>query len=557
MHVIAGSAQAIVTPDIATIRSYVQLVLADLRGLVPVRLLPKSGNGNPITPYEPVDPGLPDALLRHAVRAADLGYGLYVVPGTVAKRRAKAADVRQLSALLVDLDAGDIASKCAHLVEHLGAASLEVASGGITPEGQRKRHLYWRLDRAAEGADIAVLCGLRGEVARKVAGDLHFESAHQPVRVAGSVHSKEGRRAVEILHLSDRSVGLEWLAKTIAEMPPLAGVEFTGLAGRSRPTATNLMLRKVRAGGVDDTTRFDALSSVIGFWVRRAREGGLTIGEAWLEVVGYNAAAIVPPWPEDRLRREFEAIVALDRRRTGCPQEGDQPSQEPVPLSEDALAAEFSRRHAAGWRYVQAWGRWLEWTGAVWRVDASGRAVELARQVCRSAAAGASKPDARRISSDKTIRAVERLARSDPRHVAEPADWDADRMRLNTLGGIIDLATGELLPHDPAALITRMTRASLGGDSPTWGRFIAEITGDDGELAAYLARVAGYCLTGLTSEQVFFFLHGSGANGKSVLVSALQDALGSYATTAPLDSFMASRGDRHPTISPACAEPVS
>ena len=33
MHVIAGSAQAIVTADLATIRSYVQLVLADLRGL--------------------------------------------------------------------------------------------------------------------------------------------------------------------------------------------------------------------------------------------------------------------------------------------------------------------------------------------------------------------------------------------------------------------------------------------------------------------------------------------------------------------------------------------
>ena len=43
------------------------------------------------------------------------------------------------------------------------------------------------------------------------------------------------------------------------------------------------------------------------------------------------------------------------------------------------------------------------------------------------------------------------------------------------------------------------------------------------------------------------FLHGSGANGKSVFVQAISQVMGTYAATAPLSSFMAARTDAHPT----------
>ena len=60
-------------------------------------------------------------------------------------------------------------------------------------------------------------------------------------------------------------------------------------------------------------------------------------------------------------------------------------------------------------------------------------------------------------------------------------------------------------------------------------------------------RVVGYCLTGVTSEHALFFLYGTGANGKSVFVSTIAAILGDYATTAAMDMFMATTGDRHPT----------
>ena len=59
--------------------------------------------------------------------------------------------------------------------------------------------------------------------------------------------------------------------------------------------------------------------------------------------------------------------------------------------------------------------------------------------------------------------------------------------------------------------------------------------------------MAGYCLTGLTNEYALFFIYGPGGNGKSVFLNILNYILGDYATTASMDTFTASKSDRHPT----------
>jgi putative DNA primase/helicase len=63
----------------------------------------------------------------------------------------------------------------------------------------------------------------------------------------------------------------------------------------------------------------------------------------------------------------------------------------------------------------------------------------------------------------------------------------------------------------------------------------------------YLQRMAGYCLTGLTTEHALLFLYGTGGNGKSVFVNTLFTIMGDYAANAPMETFMESRNDRHPT----------
>jgi putative DNA primase/helicase len=77
--------------------------------------------------------------------------------------------------------------------------------------------------------------------------------------------------------------------------------------------------------------------------------------------------------------------------------------------------------------------------------------------------------------------------------------------------------------------------------------FLRGITQGDDELAYYLQRVAGYCATGVTTEDVLIYLFGNGANGKSSLAEAVAYVLGDYAKVFGPEVLMESRGERHPT----------
>lgn len=199
-------------------------------------------------------------------------------------------------------------------------------------------------------------------------------------------------------------------------------------------------------------------------------------------------------------------------------------------------------------RYVSAWGKWLFWTGTHWQFDETLCAVDLVRRVCREAAAACNKQKvAAQIASAKTVTAVERLARADRRLAGTVEQWDADLWLLNTPDGVIDLRTGHRGPHRPEYYMTKITSVGPGGECPRFRAFLDRITNGDAELQAYLCRMLGYALTGDTREHALFFAHGTGANGKSVLLSTVSGILGSYHRTAPIETFVASNTERHPT----------
>lgn len=218
--------------------------------------------------------------------------------------------------------------------------------------------------------------------------------------------------------------------------------------------------------------------------------------------------------------------------------------------SEDGLALRFTQHYHADWRYVAAWGQWLMWDGQRWRREDTLAATDLIRQVCRQSALQADSPRiAARLSNSSTVAGVERLVRVDRRHAGTTDEWDADAWLLNTPGGVVDLRTGNLRPHQRSERMTKLARATprSGAACPIWQQFIAQVTQGDAQMQSYLQRMFGYCLTGLTSEHALFFLYGTGANGKSVFVNTLFTILGDYAANAPMDTFMETRGDRHPT----------
>ena len=216
--------------------------------------------------------------------------------------------------------------------------------------------------------------------------------------------------------------------------------------------------------------------------------------------------------------------------------------------TEDDLALAFTRRYHPDWRYVATWGKWMVWDGQRWRAEDTLAATDLIRHVCRQAALKADNPKvAAKLAASSTVSGVERLAKVDRRHAATTEEWDADPWLLNTPGGLIDLKTGRECPHNPSDRMTKITTATPRGECPTWIRFLDEVTGGDKELQAYLQRTVGYALTGSTREHALFFLYGTGANGKSVFLNTIAAILGDYATNAPMDTFMETRADRHPT----------
>jgi putative DNA primase/helicase len=220
----------------------------------------------------------------------------------------------------------------------------------------------------------------------------------------------------------------------------------------------------------------------------------------------------------------------------------------PPAFSDEALALRFAERHANDLRFVATWGKWLSWTGTHWQFDDTLHAFDLARQICREAAASCNKAKvAGMLASAKTVAAIERLSKADRRIAATIDQWDADAWLLNTPDGVIDLRTGQRRAHRPDDYMTKITAVGPGGDCPRFLAFLDEITASDAELVAYLRRVLGYALTGDTREHALFFGYGTGRNGKSVLLKTAADILGDYHKAAGIETFTASNNDRHTT----------
>lgn len=229
-------------------------------------------------------------------------------------------------------------------------------------------------------------------------------------------------------------------------------------------------------------------------------------------------------------------------------------------LSDQWLAMRVVETSSGVLRYVPAQGRWLVWEGGRWRPDTGLRAedtvkIELRRIATRLEGEGATAKEqaaaqgkAQAIASGAKASAVRTLVQSDRAIAVEVDTLDHDKWTLNTPAGMVDLKTGLMLPPDPNALCTKTTGvAPATRPHPEWSRFLHEATGGDVELQQYLQRLAGYCLTGSTEEQMFAFFYGPGGNGKGVFLKTLLRVLGDYGYSAPMATFVSSGMDRHPT----------
>ena len=217
-----------------------------------------------------------------------------------------------------------------------------------------------------------------------------------------------------------------------------------------------------------------------------------------------------------------------------------------APYSEHGLVERFVAEHRENACHIHGIG-WHVWDGQRWRIDTEGAVELLVQELCKTAASECAKvSEQNRIRSRKVREAVLREAQA---HLAVSVDrLDKNPLLLNTPDGSVDLKTGKLRPARREDYCTKMTGAKPSTVKPArWLRFLHEITSGDKAQQAYLQRLAGQCLTGDTSEQEFYFFHGSGMNGKSEFIHALMSVLGEYAAVAPMEAFMAQHNPQHPT----------
>lgn len=221
--------------------------------------------------------------------------------------------------------------------------------------------------------------------------------------------------------------------------------------------------------------------------------------------------------------------------------------------TEDGTARALAHLHAATLRYCPQRGSWLHWNGHQWEWDASDYHRELIRSIARNLPSGQGWATyKRRAMSAAGVTGIARLSQSDRAHVVHIDQLDANPYELNTPGGIINLRTGTLRPPEPTALHTRCTSATpdFTTTSSLFERFLSDTFGGDQSMIAFMARLFGVATIGTVLEQILPFAHGTGANGKSTLLDAVEHALGrgvaGYAISAPAEMLMARKYQEHP-----------
>ena len=272
------------------------------------------------------DPDKLTALVKgHVDRWNEHGIGSFIVPAILSEPQGVAKNVYAFGSIVVDIDSGDIPAKLQLLSDTLGEPTAIVFSGGVTEDGHQKRHAYWTL--ADPCLDIPGLIKLRHRIAQGGGGDMMFGMgvvsnpfgrAHQPVRIAGSVHNKNSKATPVTIHpVAMRMYSLMDLSSAAQRLPAPPEAELPEAPAAQAPKKPLVLDEKIHEGGTDEDTRWARFSRTAGFYISLVRKGEYTMDQAreltrtWVEL------NMVPPWDPGKFQAEFAGLANKDRAEKG------------------------------------------------------------------------------------------------------------------------------------------------------------------------------------------------------------------------------------------------
>ena len=234
---------------------------------------------------------------------------------------------------------------------------------------------------------------------------------------------------------------------------------------------------------------------------------------------------------------------------------------EPAESAEDNFSCDdmgngmrLAQQAAPNFRWVWEEKRFYRWTGSVWQHDFDGGIVremvgvtdhlgQLAKEQDNEALGKWAKASR---SHTKVTAAINSAKAFGLTHSA--GDWNPNRHLLNVRNGVLDLHSGELLPHDRSYLMTHTFGASYDPDAqcPQFENFMARALPDE-QMRRYVQRALGYSLLGDADQRSMFLVVGPSGTGKSTLMDTMRELFDGYGTTAPAGTFRSVRGEKGPT----------
>jgi putative DNA primase/helicase len=253
---------------------------------------------------------------------------------------------------------------------------------------------------------------------------------------------------------------------------------------------------------------------------------------------------------------------------------GIEPPESCYHLTDAGNGRRLVDKHHDEIRYCVDEGCWYIWDGVRWRKDLVKRIRELAKGIAADIRTEADTTKMPTTTGDedqdkvalaqfearkrelmkwanrsenadgvsKTIISVE----SDARITCFRGDFDRDANLLNCPNCVVNLYTGETMPHDRELMLSNLCPVEFDSSAvhPVWEESLNAFTRNHSDLKPFLKRVAGYSIQGDKSEERILILYGPGNAGKGTFMDWVTNTLGpDYACAMDANSVLRQKRD--------------
>lgn len=258
---------------------------------------------------------------------------------------------------------------------------------------------------------------------------------------------------------------------------------------------------------------------------------------------------------QDRVKAESERLQ--QNETVGTPEVTNKFIHDCLQSNELGDGILFNAVNLGQFIYNTSTGQWYSWNGVYFEPDQAGAPVAAVEAVVKAYGSyfslflkqktDASLPKEERVRLEAKIEKLHRrINRLRSKRGAEntlfwarttsgnsisvsATSLDCHPWLLACQNCVLDLRTGNNRPGRQEDLLTMASPVTWQGidhPAPLWESTLHEIFAGDQELIAYLQRLLGYGVTGLSTEHVLPILYGSGRNGKTIIAELLSHVLG-------------------------------